>query len=389
MLSPEFFLREYAAQSDAAHTIERHLEGAHLLEPQFSLPTILRAVFNYVRSYFRPPKQLEGSIQIDPVTGLPSGFAGKISFVEPESTTTDVMSVDSLLIQGNAALQQLGVRLWILLDRLDVAFAESAELEENALRALFRVYLDTMHLDALCLKIFLRTDIWKRITQSGFREASHITRTVTIKWDHNSLINLVTRRVLKNDLICAAYNVVPKEVLASVALQFELFYRIFPDQVDVGPNKSKTFDWILTRTMDGTRVPAPREIIHLLNATRDAQLREHEIGSHDDSGDELFSRTALREALPEVSRVKLEQTLYAEYPSLRQYIDVLRGEKTYQHPESLARIWKVEIEEAINIANQLVDIGFFEPRGTKTEPMYWVPFLYRDATEMLQGTADE
>jgi hypothetical protein len=34
-----------------------------------------------------------------------------------------------------------------------------------------------------------------------------------------------------------------------------------------------------------------------------------------------------------------------------------------------------------------VDIGFFELRGTKQEPVYWVPFLYRDALNLVQGEA--
>ena len=140
--------------------------------------------------------------------------------------------------------------------------------------------------------------------------------------------------------------------------------------------------------MDGTKQPAPREIIHFLNSARDAQLRQHEIGTMEEEGEELFSRTALREALPDVSKVRLQQTLYAEYPNLRKYVEAMRGEKTLQHPRSLGRIWNLKPSEAVGVADQLVEVGFFEPRGTKADPQYWVPFLYRDAAEMVQGTAD-
>src|SRR5437868_6233296 len=81
---------------------------------------------------------------------------------------------------ANEALIAAGYQLWVLLDRLDVAFAETHALERNALRALFRVYLDLGANEAIKLKIFLRSDIWKRITKEGFREASHITRFVTL-----------------------------------------------------------------------------------------------------------------------------------------------------------------------------------------------------------------
>ena len=33
-------------------------------------------------------------------------------------------------------------------------------------------------------------------------------------------------------------------------------------------------------------------------------------------------------------------------------------------------------------------IGFFEQRGDKVSPAYWVPFLYQPALELVQGSAD-
>jgi hypothetical protein len=54
-----------------------------------------------------------------------------------------------------------GINVWILLDRLDVAFAEHPDLEANALQGLFRVYLDLMGYEHVKLKIFLRSDIGK------------------------------------------------------------------------------------------------------------------------------------------------------------------------------------------------------------------------------------
>lgn len=384
-------LREYEAKSESAVQVNDYLTDAGLVEIEMNLSRVLKSVFGYVKSYFRSPTALEANLQIDPITGLPTGFGGKISFAEPTRKTGNVLSVDFLLSVANRALSDLNIKLWILLDRLDVAFAETPDLEENALRALFRVYLDTMDLEHVTPKIFLRTDIWKRITRSGFREfreASHITRNITIRWDSNSLISLVVKRILNNIPILEAYHVKPEDVFRSTEKQLELFYRLFPDQVEVGPNKSQTFDWILARTMDGTKQSAPREIIHFLNAARDAQLHQYETASTEDEGEDLFSRTALRAALPEVSKVRLQQTLYAEYPRLRSYIEAFRGQKTLQLPHTLALIWNLSSSEAVEIAGQLVEVGFFEPRGTIAEPQYWVPFLYRHAAEMLQGTAE-
>ncbi|MFC0365708.1 hypothetical protein ACFFIQ_14175, partial [Sphingobium indicum] len=79
--------------------------------------------------------------------------------------------------------------------------------------------------------------------------------------------------------------------------------------------------------------------------------------------------------------------IYAEYPSERPYIEKLKGEKTEQTPESLSAIWGMSRDAAITKANDLVVLGFFQTRGTRVEPTYWVPFLYRDALNLVQGRA--
>jgi hypothetical protein len=333
---------------------------------------------------------VEVGLDLDPHTQLPKGFRGRITFQEPSgsSTRAGFRSVDHLLGLANASLSQTGYAVWILLDRLDVAFADSTALEQNALRALFHVYLDLMAFTAMNMKIFLRTDIWRRITQTGFREASHITRHMTIEWNSGSLMNLVVRRAVQNAAVQQYYRVDRNEVLATGGSQEGLFYRMSPDQVDVGPNKPRTFDWMLSRTRDGSGENAPRELIHFLNALREVQSRRLEVGDPEPDGETLFARATFKEALPEVSRTRLEQTLYAEYPSVRDRVEKLRGEKTSQRGETLAPIWGLSADDAGRAAKELVEVGFFEERGARADPEFWVPFLYRDALDMVQGAAE-
>lgn len=330
-------------------------------------------------------------MKLDPYTQHPTGFTRKITFAEPsvEDAKGGARSVDYLLNLANQALGDADPYIvWILLDRLDVAFVESSALEQNALRALFRVYLDLAALDRIRLKIFLRDDIWSRITQSGFREASHITRAVTISWDRSSLLNLMIRRIVHNEPILQHYKVAREHVLDTLKNQGEFFYRLFPAEVESGTNKSSTVDWMLDRTSDGTQKTAPREVIHLLNTLRKRQVERFQLGQPEPSGDLLFEQATFKEALPEVSLVRLTQTLYAEYPDFRPLLEELRGEKTSQTAATLAAVWKISAADAGKHAEELVRIGFFEPRGTSDAPQYWVPFLYRDALEMVQGSAE-
>ncbi len=256
------------------------------------------------------------------------------------------------------------------------------------MRALFKAYLDLQSFPQLRLKIFLRSDIWTRLTESGFREASHITRTATISWNRTSLLNLIVRRALQNRELCEFYSV-DEQLLASTTDQETLFYWMFPDQVESGANKPDTLEWLLSHTQDGSKQTAPRELIHLLNSVRDVQYRKLELGEAEPDNRQLFIRTAIKEGLPEVSKVRLEQTLYAEYPSLRPSCEELRGEKAAHTVETLSRIWKVDAEEALRLARKLVDVGFFEDRVVKGVPTFWIPFLYRDSLELVQGTATD
>lgn len=383
-------LAEYGIKCEATTQLEGALRREGLVRGTLSLAGVLSSVVNYVRNALRP-QAVEGGVNLDPVTQLPTGFTGKIVFSEPAkgSGDSELRSVDHLLGLANAALTGAGLRAWILLDRLDVAFSENVELEANALRALFRAYLDLLAYPQIQLKIFLRSDIWARITSDGFREASHVTRHLTISWNRNSLLNLVVRRALHNAEVRSGYGVTEAIGRTPVGEQEKFFYRVFPDQVDVGPNKPTTLDWLLSRTRDGTRVNAPRELIHFLNCLRDVQVRRFELGDEPvPEEDQLFARVAFKEALPEVSRVRLEQTLYAEHPTQKPWLEKVKGEKTLQTPETLAQVWGLSIEDAFERAVVLAGIGFFEQRGTKQTPEFWVPFLYREALDLVQGTAE-
>lgn len=388
LLSAAF--EEYGIVTNSARQLNEKLAAEGLARGTRSLQALVQTVFSYVKRLLRP-EAVEGTVSIDPATQLPTGFGGKIVFGQPnqEARERGIESIDELLELANKALKEYSkYHVWILLDRLDVAFAESLELEQNALRALFRVYLDLLDYEHIRLKIFLRTDIWNRITQSGFREASHITRHVTITWDRSSLLNLIVRRALYNDAIASYYNVNPDLVLASTQSQENFFFRICPDQVDVGPNKPSTLDWMLSRTRDGTQLNAPRELIHLLSSLRAQQIRKFELGEASPDGEPMFARPTFKQALPEVSEVRLTQTLFAEHPDLRHYIEELRGGRTSQHSASLSVFWKLEESEARRVADKLVDVGFFERRGSRQEPEYWVPFLYRDSLQLIQGAAE-
>jgi hypothetical protein len=363
------------------------LVDAGLMRPEqsFDLKAALTRVWKFVKSR---PLTFEGTIKPD-MAGNPE-IGGKITFGEPTNVERKLgyISSDDAFRRLTAFLDKQNITVWLMLDRLDVAFTESPLLEKRGLRALFRTYLDLLAHSRIGIKIFLRDDIWRRIVPEGFREASHITRSMTIDWDQRSLQNLIVRRALHNSSICQFYSANPGEILGDAGKQSEFFYRMFPDQVDVGRRQTNTLDWMLSRVADGSQKPAPRELIHLLQVARDVQLRAYELGDDEPPGEALLGRSAIKASLPEVSKVRFDQTLCAEYPALRTTWLRMEGSKSAQTLGSFCRLLGVSEERGAGIAEQMVEAGFFVKKVEKGEVVYWVPFIYRDSLKMVQGKAD-
>ena len=382
-------LREYDLSNSSSIPAIEALEEAGLLPKKDStLASILRSVMEYARRL--RPSGIEGGVNLDPISGLPIGMTGKILFDEPRQKDREQggISTDEVIARLNANLDAVEYDIWILMDRLDVAFEENEELEENALRALFRVYLDIAANRRIGLKIFLRSDIWNRITKKGFREATHLTRGETISWNDKALFNLVIRRLLANKAIVSAFDIRKDTVLQSEEQQRELFRRLFPEKVDQAEKKPLTFDWMLSRVEDGAGRRSPRDIVLFLNELVKQELSRLEHGGKACEGEILFDRSSFKAALPVVSQYKLERSLYAENPRLRSWIEKLRGGKSELSLDNLKGLWNVEQAESIKLADELVEIGFFKKKTTEEfGTTYWIPFVFRPALELTMGRA--
>ena len=75
-------------------------------------------------------------------------------------------------------------------------------------------------------------------------------------------------------------------------------------------------------------------------------------------------------------------------PDLRDAMEKLRDGRTAQNLDTLSKIWNRDPSVTRALAGSVAEVGFFERRGSREEPEYWVPFLYRGAPNMIQGTAE-
>ncbi len=361
--------------------VKNKLVEAGIIYEDRSLKRLVNSALSFAKNLINL-ESVEGGAGADSIHG-------KITFRTPteENKKLGYKSVDELLEDLNYFLLDNKVNIWLLFDRLDVAFDQSPLLEKNALRALFKTYRDIEDLDAIFLKIFLRDDIWRRITDEGFRESSHITRTTTIAWSPQSLLNLIIMRAIKNKEIFEKYNINLSEIQENHQKQVDLYYQIYPRQVDVGEKQSDTFDWILNRVRDGLGNVAPREVIHFHNEIVKCENENAAIGQRKLEASNIFSRISIKAAVAEVSKVKTEQNLFAENPSLKNYVNSLEGKKAEQSLETLSSLWAINQEEAKKIAYELTSIGFFEQRSARDEGVFKIPFVYRPYLRIVQGKA--
>ena len=332
-------LRSNKDESEEGRALIETLTAAGLLPVSLSRETIFQRVSKAIQGWFdKTVSSFEGGLSIDPTTGFPI-LSGKVNFDGENVDQRDSqLPVEEYLTLADRALGRAGYSVWILFDRLDVAFADNADLERNALRALFRTYRDLRRLERIGLKIFVRDDIWGRITEGGFAEASHFVRQSTIQWDEGSLRDLVVRRLVNNQVVCDYLHIKPDDIVNSADEQIAVLDRILPDKVDVGRNP-QTFSWMISRVSDASNQATPREMIHLLDEVRRLQISKIERGEPEPPGEQLFDRATFKEALKEVSKVRYEQTFRAEYPSLVKFTDALREKKSEQTLDSLAEIW--------------------------------------------------
>ena len=383
-------MKDWSLENDKCREVIDELEYADLIPAKFSLARLLKYVFDYVRP-FTNAEAMEGGVELDNITGMPTGVKGRIVFREPGAAASKrgIRSIDELYDTAAAALTEAGITIWIVLDRLDVAFADKTDLEADALRALFNYYKDTKTHKSIRTKIFLRTDIWADLVRDGFREASHIERSLNISWSTEDLTNLVVRRALSNEDICKYYEVDKDLILSDYSSQEAFLSRLFPEQVETGTNKPKTaLGWVLGRTRDALDEAAPRELIHFMNELRATQINRLERGERSLPDGRLFEQASFKEALPRVSKVRLEQTIYAEFADLKPFIERLRDQKATQPLANLQDLWGKDQHETMHIAGRLEEIGFFQRSGAFPDISWRVPFLYRSALNLVQGRAE-
>jgi hypothetical protein len=337
--------------------------------------TVFSQLVNKIKRLLRRAKSIEASATVTP-DGIPI-IGAKLEFSEDgeNEDTQDVSRHDDALRLLNTILDNWGITAWIVLDRLDEAFQGQPELETPALRALLRTYLDSLEFDRLRLKLFVRKDLFGRITSGGFVNLTHINaRKIDITWDEEDLQALLHKRITDNSEFLALLGISGDD-------QQTVFDALFPLQVDSGKRKPTTWTWIMGRVRDGNNVKPPRNLIDLVLKSREAQLRREERSPRTYSkGQPLLEADSIKRGLDALSNQRVEDTLLAEAGDLAEDIELFRRGKAEHDSNTLHELLGDSYQEK---ARMLQQFGFLEAVGAN----YKIPMLYRSGLGITQGKA--
>jgi hypothetical protein len=340
-----------------------------------SANAVFSGLVNLVRRITNP-RSAEAAISLGPA-GLPV-VVPKIEFDDPgPPAPARIVPHEEAYELLERVLEEENLTVWVVLDRLDEAFQGFPQAEVPALRALLRTYLDLREFERIRPKLFLRRDLFRRVTTGGFVNLTHVNaRRIDIEWDDDDLFDLLYRRLLESHEFTAALQV---ELESS-----KVFAAVFVDKVDPGSRKPTTWSWMLSRIRDGNGIKPPRNLIDLVKKAQDAQLRQEARSAAEFlPGSPVIGSEALKRGLAALSTERVEDTLLAEAGDYAPMIERFRRGKTEHNEASLAEQLGVGAEEARGAAKVLREIGFLEQVGDSLK----VPMLYRDGLGMTQGKA--
>lgn len=342
-----------------------------------SAETIFSKLINVFNRLLNP-KSAEVSISLSE-TGIPV-IAPKLEFESPQvsADAADVISHERALSSLNAAMEEVNLTVWVALDRLDEAFQGFPAVEIPVLRALLRTYLDLLAYPRIRLKLFVRNDLFRKVTQGGFVNLTHVNaRKMEIVWDEEDLLNLFARRARESEGFVSQLGLDGKTDL-------DIFERIFPKQVDQGSRKPTTWSWMMSRIRDGNGIKPPRNLIDLVVKAKESQIRSEERTPRALSPDQpIIEADSIRRAHRALSEQRVEDTLLAEAADFVPMIVKFRDGKAEHNAVSLASLLGVSESNARNEVKPLLEMGFLEEVGGS----FKVPMLYRDGLEITQGKA--
>jgi MinD-like ATPase involved in chromosome partitioning or flagellar assembly len=301
----------------------------------------------------------------------------------------NLLAMDALYLI-NEQLKKNGRIFWFLYDDLDEDFLEKGRVREVALTGLFRLVQasDARRLLSIRFKIFLREDIWNRLT---FDNKSHFNgRDIILQWTRVDFLRLALRQAQQSkefkDLLdhitpIASIDQADEESLEQ-ALQL-----LWGSRREQNLKSKYVSRWVYDRLTDSTSTTFPRSLNILLTAAKEYELKNYRLPPA--FADRLLMPKSLNEGLLKASAQRCNE-IREEYPQLRSFFDSLVNVEMLLSEEVLQELWQKTASEILPTFKVFADfllsiglIGFAKSR--EKERSYRFAEIYTYGFNMSRG----
>ncbi|MEH2390581.1 MAG: AAA family ATPase [Nostoc sp.] len=294
---------------------------------------------------------------------------------------------DAIDILLNEETKNNSQKLWFLYDDLDEDFPEVGGIRQQALTGLFQLVqsCDANRLTEIRFKIFLREDIWNRLS---FDNKSHFTgRDIILQWTRIDFLRLALRQAIQSEdfknlvdrISPVAFESIDQATEEAIDKALELLW----GSRRRGGNRAKNVSrWVYERLTDSSNTTFPRSLSILLKGAKEQELTYKGQSSSKFRTDRLLQGKSLEFGLKKASEKRCEE-IKEEYPDLTKFFDYLKGKLAFLSKEQLQTVWQEsahDIADFEEFASFLSEIGIIEWR--EKEKRYKVADIYVYGFEM-------
>lgn len=383
-LIANYILSEYSEVLNLDE-LARLIDDADLkVGPPF-VDNLWKRIENIIRSISNR-LEVEGELEIGvPKLPLKARGTGRLRSHEVQDDDAEKqVDLEEVLYACDEKLAQLDRRCWLLFDRLDEAFEHNPALETKALRGLLRAHLDlTSYRSRLRTKLFLRSDVMDRITHSrGFVNATHLRRH-RLHWDADAIVDLIARRIASSSVARDSLGIELGD-LKTTARRLSICIRVLPSRI-----ASQDFiHWIGPFSVDASEALNPRNVIGLLGFARKRQLIDYDRDDTDfDRRKPLIGQYAIYRGFEDLSRSRLEDTVLAEFNSLRPVVDAMRKGPARYSGDAFASLLKMP-PNSRKLENLIRTLEYAGVVSTGKDHVT-IARLYRPAMQITMGRRGE
>jgi hypothetical protein len=268
--------------------------------------------------------------------------------------------------EANDVLGGCEHRVWFLMDKLDKFFEKAQDRTKRIelLSSLIRVYINVREYQNTRLKIFLRTDLFKQL--SNITDKDKLSRQISLKWDQDKLLELLVSRLIKLN---------PSVVTENGTTESQ-FLDVFEDVMGESEKKGYTKNWLYNHLKDGNDVITPRDLLWLVGFAKDEQ-NASSLKQKITDGIKISGRAIKKSFYDKFSEHKFNSYLTNEFPLLNPVFSRFKnGGSKYSKPEMITYLGSEEV------LSDLLETGFmrFIPstmkRSLNNEDTYEISEMY-------------